>query len=216
MKKMFVISGLFICLYAMPQNKVWDKWDKEIIKKANTAANFKYYNEEEKKVVLFMNLARSNGPLFAETFLDEYVKANHIEKNAYLNSLYKDLKKTKNLVLLIPEDDLTSIAQQYAKESGEAGWVGHKYFDRRFKPFMKNPYWSVAENCSYGYRNAIDIVISLLIDDGVKSLGHRINTLKPEFNSVGVAIRPHKNYTYNCVIDFGKQDRSDLNSVPEF
>jgi uncharacterized protein YkwD len=216
MKKLLIAFGLLSCIHVLPQNQVWEKWDKDVVEKANTAKDFEYYNEEEKKVVLFMNLARINGPLFAETFLNEYVTANNIKKNSYLNSLYRDLKKTKDLTPLIPEEDLTSIAQKYAKDGGEAGWVGHKNFDKRFKPFMKNPYWGVAENCSYGYQNAIDIVISLLIDDGVKSLGQRINTLKPEFNSVGVAIRPHKNYTYNCVIDFGKQDRSDLNAVPSF
>ncbi|MCF8226359.1 MAG: CAP domain-containing protein [Bacteroidales bacterium] len=196
------------------QHSVWDKWDREVIEKANTGAGFSLYTEEEKKVVFFMNLARTDGKHFAETILTEYVEANNIENNSYLKSLYRDLRKVEDLGLLFPEKDLTLIAQGHAEESGRTGHVGHKDFNKRFDPLMGNPYNSVGENCSYGYQNAIDIVITLLIDDGVESLGHRKNFLKPEFNSVGVAIREHKQYGYNCVIDFGKQDRSELNDVP--
>jgi uncharacterized protein YkwD len=198
----------------MGQSDVWDKWDPAIIEKANTASDFEYYTEEEKKVVFFMNLARLDGPLFAETILNEYVRVNQIENNSYLKSLYKDLNKVKGLNVLIPEEDLSSIAQGHATKSGKTGHVGHKDFEKRFDPFMGNPYSNVGENCSYGYLEAVDIVLTLLIDDGVKDVGHRVNTLKPEFNSVGVAIREHKTYRVNCVINFGKQSRSSLNDVP--
>ena len=36
---------------------------------------------------------------------------------------------------------------------------------------MGNPYNHVGENCSYGYEQAIDIVLSLLIDEGVIDFG---------------------------------------------
>jgi len=72
----------------------------------------------------------------------------------------------------------------------------------------------VGENCSYGFETAIDIVLSLLIDEGVKNKGHRQNILSEDFNSIGVAIRPHITYRVNCVMDFGRRDRSGLNQVP--
>jgi uncharacterized protein YkwD len=209
-----VIPLLLTTLFAKGQSDVWSRWDPEVIARANTAADFEYYSEEEKKVVLFMNLARLDGPLFAETILDEYVKVNGTDNNSYLRSLYKDLRKTEKLPLLYPEKDLTSIAQGHATLSGKTGHTGHKNFNKRFEPFIGNPYSMVAENCSYGHAKAIDIVLTLLIDDGVKNLGHRVNTLNPDFNSVGVAIREHSRYRFNCVIDFGKQSRSDLNNVP--
>ncbi len=109
---------------------------------------------------------------------------------------------------------LTAVAQGHARKSGEKGTTGHNEFEKRFKPLLGKPYVQVAENCSYGYEQAIDIVISLLIDEGIKSLGHRKNMLSKEFNSVGVAIRPHRKYRINCVIDFGSRDRSSLNEVP--
>ena len=161
-----------------------------------------------------MNLARADGELFAQTFLTEYLNENDLEKNNFVKSLYRDLKKVAGLKPLIPEEDLISVAQGHATESGKSGHTGHKNFKKRFDPFMGNPYQHVGENCSYGYNTAFDIVITLLIDDGVADIAHRKNILSDSFNSVGVAIRPHKNYRSNCVIDFGKQSRSDLNEVP--
>lgn len=211
---LIILASFLFFPDSMAQSIPWEKWDPETIERANTAADFEYYSEEEQKVVFFMNLARLDGELFAETILDAYVEVNDVDNNSYLRSLYRDLKKISGLDPLIPEEDLTSVAQLHATESGKTGHVGHKNFEKRFKPFMGNPYTNVGENCSYGYSNAIDIVLTLLIDDGVKGVGHRENTLNPEFNSVGVAIREHKNYRYNCVIDFGKQNRSNLNELP--
>jgi len=214
MKIIFAVSAIFIYINSAAQSIPWEKWDPEILDNANTAADVEYYNEEEKKVVFFMNLARLDGKLFSETILDAWVEANETNNNSYLRSLYRDLRKTDALPLLVPETDLTSVAQQHATESGKTGHVGHKNFNKRFKPFMGNPYTNVGENCSYGYYRAIDIVMTLLIDDGIKGVGHRENTLNPQFNSVGVAIREHKTYRFNCVIDFGRQDRSNLNDLP--
>ncbi len=214
MRTKLLVFLLLISGSVFGQNSIWEKWNNETIRKANTADGFEYYSEDEKKVVLFMNLARMDGKLFAETVLTEYVRSNGVEDNAYLKSLYRDLKEVNGLSPLIPENDLTSIAQGHATESGKTGHVGHKNFKARFEPYMGNPYNNVGENCSYGYSAAIDIVITLLIDDGVKGVGHRVNILKPEFNSVGVAIREHKTYKYNCVIDFGKKSRTSLNDVP--
>lgn len=214
MRKIGTIILLLSSIITRGQGEVWNQWSPELLEKANTAAEFEYYSDEEKKVVFFMNLARLDGKLFTETLLDAYVAANGTDNTSYLRSLYRDLGKVKGLPLLIPEADLTSIAQGHATESGRTGHVGHKGFEKRFEPFMGAPYTNVGENCSYGYANAIDIVITLLIDEGVKNVGHRVNILKPEFNSVGVAIREHKQYRFNCVIDFGKQDRSNLNNLP--
>ena len=75
-------------------------------------------------------------------------------------------------------------------------------------------YFAWGENCSYGFEEAISIVITLLIDEDIEGVGHRKNILNPGYNSVGVAIRPHKDYQFNCVMDFGQKNRSNLNQVP--
>jgi len=216
--KLYGICLTGLCLLmtseSAAQNDPWQKWDPGLIDLLYTSRDLSYMNEEEQKVVLFMNMARQDGPLFADTFLEAFVRENQVEESSYLRSLRKDLERTSGLPLLVPEKDLTAVAQGHAKQSGETGHVGHKDMDKRFAPLRGNPYSAWGENCSYGYAEAISIVIMLLIDEGVKDVGHRKNILNPAYNSVGVAIRPHKTYRVNCVIDFGKRTRSDMNEVP--
>ncbi|MDX2432572.1 MAG: CAP domain-containing protein [Bacteroides sp.] len=217
-KKIFAL--IFLIYLLLPgkiisaQNTVWDQWDAGVIDELFTSRDIPYMNEEEQKVILFMNMARHDGPLFADTFVKLYVEEEKIAKNSYLKSLYRDLKKVAGLTPLIPEEDLTSVAQGHATKSGKSGHVGHKNMDKRFAPLEGNPYLGWAENCSYGYQEALSIVVTLLIDDGIKGLGHRKNILNESYNSVGVAIRPHKSYRVNCVMDFGNKSRSQLNTVP--
>lgn len=210
------IISLFLLIPAIlfSQSSAWDRWSPDLVSRLNTAKEKRYLTEEEKKVVLFMNMARYDGSLFAETFLTNYIADNNMEKTTYVRSLYRELKKVSGRTPLIPEKDLTAVAQDHATKSGKTGRVGHQGFKKRFEPLMGNPYNHVGENCSYGFEKAIDIVMTLLIDEGIKGTGHRENILNEGFNSVGVAIRPHKNYRVNCVTDFGRQNRSDLNQVP--
>lgn len=214
MRLYLLVPLLFLTLPFFAQSSVWDQWDPEVVINLHTAAGIGFLTEEEQKVVLFMNLARHDGPLFASTFLEAYVAENKVENTSYLRALRKDLKTTTGLIPLQVEEDLTVVAQGHASLSGQTGHVGHKNFAKRFAPLKGNPYTAWAENCSYGYKDAVEIVITLLIDEGVKGVGHRINILNENFNSVGVAIYPHKTYKTNCVIDFGTQKRSQLNELP--
>jgi uncharacterized protein YkwD len=212
--KVSLLLALVLPLPLLAQSDPWDAWDAGVVRTLHTAAEVDYLNEEEKKVILFMNMARHNGPLFSETFLKAYIREKGLDNNSYIRSLRRDLKKVSGLVPLLPEKDLTAIAQEHARISGEKGKTGHDGFKKRFASLMGNPYVHVGENCSYGYERAIDIVLSLLIDEGVKDVGHRNNILAPDFNSVGVAIRPHRSYRVNCVMDFGSRERSTMNDLP--
>ena len=196
------ILNLLSFIFNPPQEDPLLKlWDKAVIAKANTAINTDYLSTEEKKVFLYTNLARLDGQHFAETFLNDYLQ--NTKSSAYTRSLYKDLRKISNLPPLMPQKDLYLAANDHAVKSGKRGTIGHQGFDARFKPLMKT-YNAVAENCAYGYDKAIDIVIGLLIDEGIRNLGHRKNMLNPVYNSIGVSIENHKTYKYNCVMDFGK------------
>lgn len=214
MHRIFLILFLALPLTLSAQSNPWLEWEADIVRSLNSASNSEYLNEEEKKVILFMNMARYDGLLFTQTFLQIYIVENQLDKSSYIRSLQRDLNRLSSLPPLMPEGDLTSVAQGHAQKSGEKGTTGHSDFKNRFNPLMGNPYVHVGENCSYGYDKAIDIVISLLIDEGIKELGHRHNILSPDFNSIGVAIRPHKTYRVNCVMDFGSRDRTGMNDVP--
>ena len=199
---LYILNLLFFVLNPTQEDTLLKLWDEAVVTKANTAINADYLSSEEKKVILYTNLARLDGQHFAETFLNEYLR--NTKSSSYTRSLYKDLQKISNLPPLMPQKDLYLAANGHAVKSGKRGILGHQGFDARFKPLMGD-YNAVAENCAYGYDQAVDIVIGLLIDEGIKDLGHRENMLNPIYNSVGVSIEDHKTYKYNCVMDFGKK-----------
>jgi uncharacterized protein YkwD len=64
--------------------------------------------------------------------------------------------------------------------------------------------WSAAwgENISYGKKSARDIVLALIIDDGLPARKHRANIFASKFNYAGAAYGPHARYGSVCTIDF--------------
>ena len=216
MYRMNIISAMLVvtCLGHMEAQQVefsW-RWDENSIIRANTAEDAKFLKEDEKKVILYANLARLNGRLFASTFLDEYLRIKKIKPDSYTRSLYEELRQVRDLPMLIPEKDLYTVAREHASWSGKKGYEGHKGFKQRYSPLMKR-YAEVGENIYYGPYTPLEIVIQLLIDEDIEDLGHRQNLLSPKFNSVGVAIKPHKKYEYNCVMGFGQLPRTYLDYV---
>ncbi len=195
------IAALFLWLSLFSQDAM-QQWDKDVISKANTGANTSYLSEEEKKVILLTNLARYDGKLFSESFLEDFLQGQKPTK--FTRSLFRDLEKVKSLPMLEPEKDLFEIALGHAELSGKNGTTGHQRFEKRFDPVM-GKYNAVAENCAYGFENALNNVLQLLIDEGINSLGHRKNMLNPDYNSIGVSIQNHKEYRFNCVMDFGRK-----------
>jgi uncharacterized protein YkwD len=59
-----------------------------------------------------------------------------------------------------------------------------------------------AENIAYGQHSARAIVMALIIDDGVRSRGHRRNIFNANFKGAGAAYGPHARYGRVCSIDF--------------
>jgi len=118
-------------------------------------------------------------------------------RSYYYNSLVEDLKILKpNQSPLFPDSNLFLSAKCHAFESGKTGYVGH---DRKKNSCKKDFY---GECCYYGLEDAFVVVISLLIDENVHSLGHRKIMLSNEYTLIGVSLQPHINYGTNTVLDF--------------
>lgn len=116
------------------------------------------------------------------------------------------LLKTSPLPEFTWSSELALAAQDHCDDCGPAGVFGHtgangSTMDDRISRHCN---WEVTigENISYGTDTAEDIVIQLMVDDGVPSRGHRINILKPSFRCVGIGFGPHSQMRTICTMDF--------------
>jgi uncharacterized protein YkwD len=58
------------------------------------------------------------------------------------------------------------------------------------------------ENISYGKSTARDVVLALIIDDGLPARKHRKNIFNPNFNFAGAAFGVHARFGTMCSMDF--------------
>lgn len=171
------------------------------IEEANTAQNADHLTEEEKNIFLFNNLARARPQKFHRMYL-AYCKSigreSELKTNKFYRTLAEDLENRQPVSLLLPDKKMFDLAECWAVESGEKGIVGH---DR-----VTCPSGFSGENCAYGYGDGFKIVMQLLIDHSVESLGHRKNMLNASWRGLGTAIRPHTGYRVCAVQNFTRMN----------
>lgn len=176
-------------------------WNDTKYKKCNTAANVSYLSNAEKEVIYILNLIRAYPALFTKTVLTKYPSASGngylAEDSFYFISLVNTLNKQEPLDILYPDKNCFESAKCHAYSSGITGYVGH---ERKTKDCKTKKYFN-GECCDYGHSDPLDIVLSLLIDEGIPSLGHRFVCLGT-FTKMAVSIQPHTRYGTNAVLDF--------------
>ena len=116
------------------------------------------------------------------------------------------LSRQKPLPPLAWSAGLAAAAAELTREQGESGATGHGGFwgSGMRKRIERHGRWQgrIAENIDYSPADPRNVVIQLLIDDGVSGRGHRKNQFSPAFGSAGVACGPHPRFGGMCVIDF--------------
>ncbi|MEJ2881779.1 CAP domain-containing protein [Pedobacter sp. GR22-6] len=222
--KVFNVA-LFLLLYAyLPasarlQNR--PTWSKEELTMANTAKTAAYLTGEEKDMVMYMNLARMNGEKFFLTFFQDFVESHNKQMSAYSNynslriersssyyrSLEKDLQNVKDLPMLYPDEAMSWVARQHAKDMNKYNYAEHTARDGRTvkdRITAMYPKKACGENLAFGFSSGLGNICMLLLDKGVPNLGHRkiIIDTSYKFNYIGVSIQPHKSYKYCSVTDF--------------
>ena len=156
----------------------------------------------ERELLDLVNYCRTSPEEFAIRIAIPYIESHNLKQLSESKSLIRALKKQKPLNPLTHTDDLYTMATEYATEMGKKGFSGHRNYSSRFKQNSVK-YTYTGENCSYGYDTPVDILMQLLIDQGVPDYGHRKNLLSHQFNYIGIAIQPHKKTTWTCVMNFG-------------
>ena len=191
-------------------------WDLSAL---DTARDADYMGEIEKDVVLEMNMARSNPKKYAELYIEPRIKKFNgktyggnlltFEGADVVKECVKFMNGHKSLPVLAPSKGLTRAAKDHADTQSLSGQTGHTGTDGS-DPFTRMERYgsytgSAGENISYGSKTAREIVVTLLIDDGVKSRGHRKNIMSTEFTHTGVGFAgTHKAYGCECVLDFAR------------
>lgn len=185
-------------------------------KKISSPSEIPYLTTLEKNVVDEYNLARTNPRQYA-TILREYKK--------YYNGHYIDIPGEIRIITnegvfavdeaisflesaspcppLSPSPGMSKAAKDHVNDIGPKSMVGHSGSDGS-SPFTRMGRYgkwhkTAGENISFGKKNAREIVIQLIVDDGVSSRGHRKNIFNCNFKRIGVGFGPHVRYGAMCV-----------------
>lgn len=157
------------------------------------------------EIQLEINKVRSNPALYASQVLEPrltrytgYLYRNDegdlIITEEGVNAMkecIRALEKTENVDLLKMEKGLYLAAQFLTNDQAISGKKGHIASDgsnilERMARYG-TPIGLLDEICIYGLKNPRDIVISLLVDDGIKSRKHRKSILNANFEKIGIS-----------------------------
>jgi uncharacterized protein YkwD len=192
-------------------------WDIDAL---DTARDAEYLTGLEKDVVLEMNKARSSPKKYAELYIQprlRYYSGNNYSEPGQITIVTREGKKAvedcaaalsrmQSSPLLTPELGLSRGAKDHTADQGKTGQTGHNGSDRS-TPFTRierygGGYNRAGENLAYGSRTGRDIVVDLLVDDGVPSRGHRANIMDRRFTQTGVSCGTHPQFRTMCAITY--------------
>lgn len=126
-------------------------------------------------------------------------------KNAYLEAI-DFLKRQRPVQTLTFDERLTKAAQEHADDLGPLGLYTHDSKDGKNVSERIDKYceWEKAccENIDLGGNSGVDVMVSLLVDDGMEKKLHREHLFREEFTHFGIGVAIHKDFDTIVVIDY--------------
>src|SRR4030088_322585 len=169
-------------------------------------------------VIREMNLARQNPALYA-TFVQEWrsqmsgnvlVLPGHTrirtkEGTVALDEAIRFLRRAQPQPPLAFSCGMSRAAADHCADQADGGF-GHEGRDRSHAGQRIARYGNFSggwgENISYGKSSGRDVVLALIIDDGLPARKHRKNIFNPNFNYAGAAFGRHARFGTMCSMDF--------------
>jgi uncharacterized protein YkwD len=159
-------------------------------------------SKQESEILAVINELRVDPALFLAEVVLPYIETNQLSRNSYARSLMRDLKKQSALPTLSIDSSLQKMAQEFADKSGKRGSFGHRQYTQRYEQYGSHLNYD-GENIQYGLKDPAEIVLDLLIDEDIPSLGHRKNLLSEDFSVIGIGFSPHAKMQTITVMAFG-------------
>ena len=161
----------------------------------------------EKDFIYYLNYVRVHPAEFRRMAVEPYLKAYPSLKAEYGESLLADLASFPGAGALSPSGKLFQIARQHSADLGRHDMMSHQSSDGTTtqQRFDKVGLLCGTECINMGdYPNALEVLLSLLIDYKVTNKGHRKSLLNPKMKSIGVgAGRNNSNTLQYTVADLG-------------
>lgn len=169
-------------------------------------------------VIREMNLARQNPAVYADFIADlranfqgnvlvlpGHTRIRTKEGTRALDEAIQFLRTTQPLAPLANSAGLSHAAADQCVDQASGGF-GHGGSDwsnpsaRMNRHGMLTGAW--AENISYGKATARDVVLALIIDDGLSGRKHRKNIFNPSYVVSGAAFGRHAKFGTMCSVEF--------------
>jgi uncharacterized protein YkwD len=169
-------------------------------------------------VIRELNLARQNPALYA-TFVEElrggmsgnvlvlpgHTRIRTKEDTRALDEAIRFLRTAQPQAPLTLSPGMCRAAADHCADQASGGF-GHAGRDSSHADGRIARYGTFGgcwgENISYGKSTARDVVLALIIDDGLPARKHRKNIFNPNFNFAGAAFGRHARFGTVCSMDF--------------
>ena len=114
------------------------------------------------------------------------------------------LKNQKPINVIEYDEEASKVALEYSKflsNSKEGQVEDENQIEQRVEKYLEYDY-SISENIDLGGSTGVEVIVNLLVDDGVKNRTHRENLFSDKYEYYGVGVFEHPDYDFCTVIDY--------------